>query len=406
MSKLCVNLPPFAPDYSGVASTLFELGGMIVIHDASGCTGNYLGYDEPRWLGSKSLVFCSGLRHMDAILGNDDLLIQRIVNAVNDTHPKFVALLGSPVPMVIGTDYEGIATELESRTGIPCFGFDTKGLAYYTKGVSMAIVALLKKFCPKKSDAGGTVAVGNSRAINLLGTTPLDFGNTDNVKRFVSLFQSHGIKVLNSFGMENSLENIQLAADAALNLVVSGSGYEAAVYMKKTYGIPFVCETPVGDGGISLRRVQDFFDGDSDSEKECGTGEMPELNGTKGERIFIAGDQVISNSIRNYMEALSRDTGKSVSVRVGNLFDAIPALQRKNDLVIKDELELRTFLNSGECDSIVADPLVEQLLTAKTKEQGVQFFGLPHTAVSSKICWDKTKLFLSEEFTSFITEVL
>ncbi|MBO6100314.1 MAG: oxidoreductase, partial [Spirochaetaceae bacterium] len=111
MSKLCVNLPPFAPDYSGVASVLFELGGMVVIHDASGCTGNYLGYDEPRWLGSKALVFCSGLRHMDAILGNDNLLIDRIIAAVNDTHPKFVALLGSPVPMVIGTDYEGIATE-------------------------------------------------------------------------------------------------------------------------------------------------------------------------------------------------------------------------------------------------------------------------------------------------------
>lgn len=399
MSKLCVNLPPFAPDYSGVASALFELGGMIVIHDASGCTGNYLGYDEPRWLGSKALVFCSGLRHMDAILGNDDLLIQRIVNAVSDTHPKFVALLGSPVPMVIGTDYEGIATELEARTGIPCFGFDTKGLAYYTKGVSMAIIALLKKFCPKKAAAGGTAAAKESHAINLLGTTPLDFGNTDNVKRFVSLFQSNGIKVLNSFGMENSLENIRLAADAGLNLVVSGSGYEAAVYMKKTYGIPFVCETPVGDGGIALRRIQAFFDGESDSE-------MPELNGTEAERIFIAGDQVISNSIRNYMEELSRDTGKSVSVRVGNLFDAIPALQRKNDLAIKDELELRTFLNSAECDRIVADPLVEQLLTAKTKERGVQFFGLPHTAVSSKICWDKTKLFLSEEFKSFITEVL
>ena len=40
MSKLCIMLPPLAPDYSGAASALFELGGMIVIHDASGCTGN------------------------------------------------------------------------------------------------------------------------------------------------------------------------------------------------------------------------------------------------------------------------------------------------------------------------------------------------------------------------------
>ncbi|MFQ9086536.1 MAG: hypothetical protein ACLR6H_07100 [Roseburia sp.] len=47
----------------------FDLGGIIVMHDASGCTGNYTGYDEPRWIGSKSAVFCSGLRRIDAVMG-------------------------------------------------------------------------------------------------------------------------------------------------------------------------------------------------------------------------------------------------------------------------------------------------------------------------------------------------
>lgn len=400
MSKLCVNLPPFAPDYSGVASTLFELGGMVVIHDASGCTGNYLGYDEPRWLGSKALVFCSGLRHMDAILGNDDLLIQRIIDAVNDTHPKFVALLGSPVPMVIGTDYEGIATELEVRTGIPCFGFDVKGLAYYTKGVSMAIIALLKKFCLKKTD--NDFVDKTLPSINLLGTTPLDFGNTDNVKEFISLFQSNGINVLNSFGMENSLENIPYANKASLNLVVSSSGFKAALYMKESYNIPFVCETPMGDGSIALRRVKAFLKGEICAENEnCSC-----RNNETCERILIAGDQIISNSIRNYIEEISRNTGKKVAVCVGTLFDVFPSLQRENDIAFKNELELRNFLNSGQIDKIIADPLVEQLLTKETKEKGVLFFGLPHTAVSSRVCWDKTKLFLSNEFETFIKELL
>lgn len=400
MSKLCVNLPPFAPDYSGVASTLFELGGMVVIHDASGCTGNYLGYDEPRWLGSKALVFCSGLRHMDAILGNDDLLIQRIIDAVNDTHPKFVALLGSPVPMVIGTDYEGIATELEVRTGIPCFGFDVKGLAYYTKGVSMAIIALLKKFCLKNPD--NDFVDKTLPSINLLGTTPLDFGNTDNVKKFISLFQSNGINVLNSFGMENSLENIPYANKASLNLVVSSSGFKAALYMKESYNIPFVCETPMGDGSIALRRVKAFLKGEICAENEnCSC-----RNDETCERILVAGDQIISNSIRNYIEEICRNTGKKVAVCVGTLFDVFPSLQRENDIAFKNELELRNFLNSGQIDKIIADPLVEQLLTKETKEKGVLFFGLPHTAVSSRVCWDKTKLFLSNEFETFIKELL
>ena len=70
-------LPPFAPDYSGVCSTLFELNGIVVIHDAGGCTGNYTGYDEPRWYGSKSAIFCSGLREMDAVLGLDNDFIEK-----------------------------------------------------------------------------------------------------------------------------------------------------------------------------------------------------------------------------------------------------------------------------------------------------------------------------------------
>ena len=44
MSRLCIDLPPFAPDYSGAASAFFDLGGIIVMHDASGCTGNYTGF--------------------------------------------------------------------------------------------------------------------------------------------------------------------------------------------------------------------------------------------------------------------------------------------------------------------------------------------------------------------------
>ena len=49
MRGLRKYLTPFAPDQSGAVSVLFELGGIIVICDAGGCTGNVCGFDEPRW---------------------------------------------------------------------------------------------------------------------------------------------------------------------------------------------------------------------------------------------------------------------------------------------------------------------------------------------------------------------
>ena len=43
MRGLRKYLTPFAPDQSGAVSVLYELGGIIVICDAGGCTGNVCG---------------------------------------------------------------------------------------------------------------------------------------------------------------------------------------------------------------------------------------------------------------------------------------------------------------------------------------------------------------------------
>ena len=49
-------LTPFAPDQSGAVSVFYELGGITVICDAGGCTGNICGFDEPRWFRERSAV--------------------------------------------------------------------------------------------------------------------------------------------------------------------------------------------------------------------------------------------------------------------------------------------------------------------------------------------------------------
>ena len=56
MKGLYRYLSPAAPDQSGAVSVLFELGGIIVITDAGGCTGNICGFDEPRWFTKSSAV--------------------------------------------------------------------------------------------------------------------------------------------------------------------------------------------------------------------------------------------------------------------------------------------------------------------------------------------------------------
>ncbi|MCR4823164.1 MAG: oxidoreductase, partial [Treponema sp.] len=76
-----------------------------------------------------------------------------------------------------------------------------------------------------------------------------------------------------------------------------------------------------------------------------------------------------------------------------------------NDIVVKNEKELRTILNGGKYQKVVADPLVEQLIK-KSEREKVKFFPMAHVAVSSKIYWDKPVRFLSEDFCKFIREII
>ena len=77
-------IPIYTADVSGVCSALYELGGMTVMHDPSGCNSTYNTHDEIRWYDEDSLIFISGLTEIDAIMGNDEKFIHDIEEAASE----------------------------------------------------------------------------------------------------------------------------------------------------------------------------------------------------------------------------------------------------------------------------------------------------------------------------------
>ena len=158
-------LSTYTADVSGVCSALFELGGMTVMHDASGCNSTYNTHDEPRWYDSDSLVFLSGLTEMEAILGDDQRLSADIVAAARELQPRFIAIAGSPIPALTGCDLPAIAASIEAETGICTFGFATTGMQSYVTGAGMALAAVarrLTKPVPRGKDADGQSPGGDA----------------------------------------------------------------------------------------------------------------------------------------------------------------------------------------------------------------------------------------------------
>ena len=168
MKQTQAFLSTYTADVSGVCSALFELGGMTVMHDASGCNSTYNTHDEPRWYDMDALVFISGLSELEAVLGDDEKLIEDTVRAAKELSPRFIALAGTPIPMITGCDLAAIAREIESRSGVPSFFVPSNGIGSYVSGAGQALRLYAERFVLPAHEK-------KKNAVNILGATPLAF---------------------------------------------------------------------------------------------------------------------------------------------------------------------------------------------------------------------------------------
>ena len=254
-------LPVYAADISGVCSALYELGGMTVMHDASGCNSTYTTHDEPRWYSMDSMVYISALSELEAVMGDDDKLVRDIVDAARNLHPRFICLGGTPIPMMMGTDFKGLARMIEKETGIPTFGIATNGMHSYVQGAGEALRRIAERFCPPADELGKMAAEKGLTGkrdwenpgfgsillrVNILGATPLDFSLTGNVSGIRKFLSRHGMETVGCWAMESSLDDMCLAGLADVNLVVSAVGLPAAMELERKYGTPYVIGAPIG----------------------------------------------------------------------------------------------------------------------------------------------------------------
>lgn len=239
MRGLRKYLTPFAPDQSGAVSVLYELGGIIVICDAGGCAGNVCGFDEPRWFEQKSAVFSAGLRDMDAILGRDDRLVAKLVDAAEKVEAGFAAIIGTPVPAVIGTDHQALRRMCEKKTDLPVLTVNTNGMELYDAGERKAYLELFKAFAREKLpvEAGRT---------GVLGMTPQDVSDLKAADKIREKFRARGQRAV-CYGMGDGFDEVKKASSAEKNIVVSPAALECARYLEKTFGTPYEVGYPLAE---------------------------------------------------------------------------------------------------------------------------------------------------------------
>ena len=413
--RLFKYISPFASDQSGAASVLCELGGMVIILDAGGCVGNICGFDEPRWFGTRSAIFSAGLRDMDAILGRDDRLVEKVEKAAGKLDCSFIAVIGTPVPSVIGTDYQALKRMIEKKTGLPVITVDSNGMELYDEGIRKAYEAVFAALFPAETfdgtpsepseaagkSAGKTSCAGESYTwskgsnpsldksiLGILGATPLDlvvspgswagsgepgeiddFGISnmtvsDNIRKsaglisldIINYYLGKGYEEVLCYGLGSGLETVKRAGKARKNVVIAPSALPAARYLKRNLGIPYEIHYPL--------------------ETLPAWPEIVRLTEEdKPGRILIVHQQVLAHVLRNYIRA-----HLEVQVTAASWFDMDEELTREGDIRLKTEDQWIRLVRDGHYDLIIGDISFKK---AVPDYQGA-WINLEHFAVSGR----------------------
>ena len=389
-------IPIYTADVSGVCSALYELGGMTVMHDPSGCNSTYNTHDEIRWYDQDSLIFISGLTDIDAIMGNDEKFLRDIEDVAEELKPKFIALASSPIPFMNGTDFPGLARALTAETGIPAFSVPTSGMHDYVYGAGLALSEIARHFTG--------AAEKRKRKLNLLGVTPLDFGPQPMVDAMKRRLEKYGWEILSTWAMGDTLEDLSHAGEAEVNLVVSSVGIPAANVLREKFGTPFLVGTPVEGYEDEIsdaleKAAGSFYEAFEYKKENPAEKNGTQISGRQEELWKVTPDQVIY--LRKKDSPLSGFiptpdiTLIGEPVTMGSLAAVIEqkyrkkvqllcsleiteGLLRQEDEVIRGEEAMEEKLKTARI--IVADPLYRPICS-----ESATFYEMPHIAFSGRI---------------------
>ena len=359
MKQTNVWLPVYAADNSAVCSALYELGGLIVMHDASGCSSTYTTHDEPRWFDRPADVFITGLTEADAVLGNEQRMMDDIAAAAREVNPEFIAIAGTPIPMMMGCDYDGIARELESRTGVVSFGVDTNGTLDYVSGAGKAFVKLAERFV--KPAARKTPHP--KLRVNITGVTPLDWSVNGAPEAIESFLNDAGFTVQSNWAMgENAaLNRIASAAEADVTLAVTASGIPPALWLYEHAGVPFVIGAPVGDFMAETIAAKLTEAAHSAKNINLASDCRGNWTGNEAPQTWVIGEAVTSAALR---AALVKEKGLT-RVAVATPLTTPDFVLGSRDVRNADEDTFRTILPKAK--SLIADPFYGQFVKKLTE---------------------------------------
>ena len=387
----------YSADTFGVCSTFFELGGMIVIHDPSGCNSTYTTHDEPRWYTQDSMIYVSALNEQDAVLGRDERFLKDVIETVHQQQPHFVCLIPSQIAFLISTDMKALAKIVAEKTGVPTFTLPTNSMHYYERGIYFAMEKLARHVTgtapdwPRETPLPAKTPASHELSVNLLGITPQDYSINGSDASIRDWLTREGFAVQSCWSLNTTLESIESAPSADVNLVLSYGGLGAARILQEECGIPYVIGTPVTPVQQELAELL---------RETAETGhtramylEYSPYDAFEDAGILI-GESVYAQSLAY---ALERETDRHYTCVIP--METENPILRMDTVRATDEKDLQPLFEQAE--DIIGDPMYAPILP-----ETARFIPLPHEGFSGRLYEPKIpNLIDAEGFSSFLAQI-
>ena len=382
------------------------------------------------------------MRTLEAVLGDEERIIEQTAEGVHELGVSCVALLGTPVPAVTGMNLPGIACDVEERAGVPVLGIETCGFETYERGASRAFKALVSRFA-RASEAAATRDETAPLRVNVLGLTAQDFMGEADMQACLGWLQEAGLEIAFSTAGSYTLDDVAAAGQADASVVVAWSGLAVARELQQRCGVPYVVGRPwcAEDARVLAKLVRKAASGETQSDPLCmwskereattdvggaamGTPKTthdvttsaaeavniaatsmskpacsasadeaihetvgPTLADAAPSPILLLGEQVAMCSLREHVRAALAQAGLSAPVVVATRFSADPTLAEPGNLFEVGERELIAWVRKNPGFAWVGDPLFERIPAFAGRSAAM----LPHEATSSTLYTDLAK---------------
>ena len=233
---------PVANDRMGIIWTLSSIEDACVIEFGPAGTTHY----AVEGIGSlngddRAKIYSTPMDQSDVTFGKYDRLEKAIVEIDVNIKPKYMFVMASSISSIIGADIESVCDTLKESVNAKLIPITTGGLKDdYNVGVEYMLNTLVKEITKDTDER-------DLNKYNIIGANVDKYNFLSDVEELKRTMKELFNKEANTiFTCDTSIEDIENAAKASLNIVVRKEGLKAAEYMKEKYNIPYVYNSLYG----------------------------------------------------------------------------------------------------------------------------------------------------------------